>query len=416
MRTSYSSIETYLQCPQKYKFQEIDKLRMPKSREAMFGTLVHSSLKFMFQRDPLFPTLEEVVAYFREHWPAREKFNEEAVHDPLKQPWGEEEEKTYFEEGVRMLKKFYENNAPWNFSIVDLESRFEVVLEDMETGTSHVLAGVIDRIDKLSDGRYEIIDYKTSKRMPSQESLNNNLQLSLYSLGLQKRWPHLQEDDIRLSLYFLKHGEKLSTKPVSDTTAKTKTHVLKSIREIEKRLNEEKEFEPMPGPLCNWCSFRPLCPAWRHLYRKTKPNVQINPEEMEHTVQEYLTTKKTMDQQEKRLGELQAQIKDYMEREGLTRLFNEEGIIARKKVQRFSYDLAKVKEILTPLGRWEEILKADETRLKKLMKEVPEDIRASIEELRSLSREYTVMTASLKPLSKTERDALIGQTQKSSKV
>lgn len=389
---------------------------MPKSREAIFGTLVHSSLKFMFQRDPLFPTLDEVIAYFREHWPAREKFNEESAHDPLKQPWSEEEEKIYFEEGVRMLKKFYEKNAPWNFTIVDLESRFEVVLEDEETGTSHILAGVIDRIDKLSDGRYEIIDYKTSKRMPSQEALNNNLQLSLYSLGVQKRWPHLKEDDIRLSLYFLKHGEKLSTKPVSDTTAKTKAHVLKSIHEIEKRLREGKEFEPMPGPLCNWCSFRPLCPAWRHLYRKTKPDTQKNPEEMEHAAREYLVIKKAIDQQEKRLGELQAQIKDYMEREGLTRLFNEEGIIAKKKVQRFSYDLAKVKEILTPLGRWEEILKADEMRLKKIMKEMPEEIRVSIQELRTLAKEYTVMTASLKPLSKTELSALTGQTQKSSTV
>lgn len=416
MRTSYSSIETYLQCPQKYKFQEIDKLRMPKSREAIFGTLVHSSLKFMFQRDPLFPTLEEVVAHFREHWPAREKYNEEAVHDFLKQPWSEEEEKTYFEEGVRMLKKFYEKNAPWNFLIVDLESRFEVVLEDEKTGVSHVLAGVIDRIDKISDGKYEIIDYKTSKRMPSQEALNNNLQLSLYSLGLQKRWPHLQEDDIRLSLYFLKHGEKLSTKPTHDTTVKTKAHVLKSIREIEKRHQEGKEFEPMPGPLCNWCSFRPMCPAWRHLYRTTTQDAEKSPEEMEKTIVEYLTTKKTIDQQEKRLEELQTQIKGYMDRKGLTRLFNEEGIIAKKKIQRFNYDLAKVKEILVPLGRWEELLKADETRLKKIMKEIPENIRASIEELRSLAKEYTVMTASFKPLSKTERAALTSQQQTSSEM
>lgn len=411
MRTSYSSIETYLQCPQKYKFQEIDKLRMPKSREAIFGTLVHSSLKFMFQRDPLFPTLDEVVAHFREHWPVREKSNEETVHDFLKQPWSEEEEKIYFEEGVRMLKKFYEKNAPWNFSIVDLESRFEVVLEDEKTGIFHVLAGVIDRIDKISDGKYEIIDYKTSKRMPSQEALNNNLQLSLYSLGLQKRWPHLQEDDIRLSLYFLKHGEKLSTKPTHDNTIKTKAHVLRSIREIEKRRQEGKEFEPMPGPLCNWCSFRPLCPAWRHLYRKTMQDVEKSPEEMQKTIAEYLTTKKTIDQQEKRLGELQTQIKDYMNREGLTRLFNEEGIITKKKIQRFNYDLVKVKEILMPLGRWEELLKADETRLKKIMKEIPENIRVSIEELRSCVREYIVMTASLKPLSKIERAALISQQQ-----
>ena len=84
MRTSYSAIETYLQCPQKYKFQAIDKIRAPKSREAIFGTLVHSSLKFMFQKDPLFPTLEEVIAYFRTHWPSLDVFNQETKNNPLK--------------------------------------------------------------------------------------------------------------------------------------------------------------------------------------------------------------------------------------------------------------------------------------------------------------------------------------------
>ena len=67
MRTSYSAIQTYLQCPKRYEFQDIQKIRVPKSREAIFGTLIHSTLHFMFQQDPLFPTLEEVVAAFRDH-------------------------------------------------------------------------------------------------------------------------------------------------------------------------------------------------------------------------------------------------------------------------------------------------------------------------------------------------------------
>src|SRR3989344_5828558 len=134
MRTSYSAIQTYLQCPQRYEFQEIRKIRVPKSREAIFGTLVHSTLHFMFQQDPLFPTLEEVIAYFREHWPDLETFNKDAAHDALKQPWAEEDEKAYFEQGVKMLKRFYEKNAPWNFHIVDLESRFELALTDEKSG------------------------------------------------------------------------------------------------------------------------------------------------------------------------------------------------------------------------------------------------------------------------------------------
>jgi hypothetical protein len=134
MRTSYSSIETYLQCPQRYKFQEIDRIRVPKSKEAIFGTLIHETLKFTFERNPLYPTLDEVIAHFRAHWPSRDTLNAESKHDPLKQEWGEDEEKIYFNEGVRMLKRFYEKNAPWNYHVIDLESHFEVTLQDEKTG------------------------------------------------------------------------------------------------------------------------------------------------------------------------------------------------------------------------------------------------------------------------------------------
>ena len=398
MRTSYSAIDTYLQCPQKYKFQQIDKIKTPKSREAIFGTLIHQTLKFMFQRDPLFPTLDEVVAYFREHWPSREVFEAESKNDPRKRGWTEEEEKAYFEEGVRMLKKFYEKNAPWNYSVVDLESRFEVTLTDEKTGETHILAGIIDRIDKLPDETYEIIDYKTSKRMPSQDALNKNLQLSLYSLGLQKRWPHLNAEDIKLSLYFLKHGEKLSTKATTETTEKTKAHILQTVSEIQGRIRDGKVFEPMPSALCDWCAFKPICPAWKHLYRKPKDESQMTKDKIDAILKEYFKIKKTGQENENKIKELQKQIKEYMEKEGLTRVFGDEGTVSKKTVQRYEYDWDKIKAILSPLGKWEEILKADETKLKRVLGEIPEEMRERIRETRTVAKEFTVLNTSLKSL------------------
>ena len=65
MRISYSALNTFKQCPKKYHYQEIEKRKAPKSKEALFGTAVHETLRYMFSRDPLFPTLEEVFARFR---------------------------------------------------------------------------------------------------------------------------------------------------------------------------------------------------------------------------------------------------------------------------------------------------------------------------------------------------------------
>lgn len=401
MRTSYSAIDTYLQCPQRYKFQEIERIRAAKGKEAIFGSLIHDTLRFMFERTPLFPTLDEVVGYYRERWPAREVFLEEAKRDALKRAWSEEEEKAYFEDGVRLLKRFYEKNAPWNYTVVDLESRFEVALTDEKTGETHILAGIIDRIDKLPDDTYEIIDYKTAKRMPSQDAINRDLQLSLYSLGLQNRWPHLKPEDIKLSLYFVKHGEKLSTRATAETTEKTKQHILKTVAEIQEKARAGKNFEPLPSILCNWCGYRPMCPAWRHLYRNKEAGIE-NQVEANDAINEYLRLKKSKQKVEARLDELEAEIRGYMDREGLTRVFGEEGYLSKRTQQRYEYDFEKIKALLSPFGKWEEILTADAAKLKKILYEVPEDVRLAIDQLRTVAKEYTVLTASLKPVKKPE--------------
>ena len=406
MRTSYSAIDTYLQCPQKYKFQEIDRIRGPKSKEAIFGSLIHQTLKFMFEHNPLYPTLDEVLAYFREHWPGRDVFLAEVKNDPHKRAWTPEEEKIIFEDGVRMLRRFYEKNAPWNYTVADLESRFEVALTDEKTGETHILAGIIDRIDKLPDDKYEIIDYKTSKRMPSQDAVNRDRQLALYSLGLQKRWPHLAAEDIKLSLYFVKHGEKLSTHATRESTAEAGTGLLKTINKIQERVRGNKPFEPMPSILCNWCEYRPMCPAWKHLYKNQEsPAGQAgigNQAEAAGIIDEYLRLKKSKQKAEARLDELEAHIRDYMEKEGLTRVFGDEGYLSRKTRQNYGYDLEKVKALLSPLGKWEEILSVSAEKLKKILYEVPEDVRLAVEELRTVAKEYAVLTASLEPIKKPE--------------
>jgi len=164
MRTSYSAINTYLACPQKYKFQEIDRIKVPKSFEAVFGTLIHATLAFMFRRSPLFPTLDEVLEHFRAHWPSKETLSQESKRDPLKKPLSDEEEQIYMEEGIKMLKKFYEKNLPWNYDIVDLESRFDAAITDPKTGEAHILTGIIDRIDRRTEGGYGIIRSQKTRK------------------------------------------------------------------------------------------------------------------------------------------------------------------------------------------------------------------------------------------------------------
>lgn len=389
MRTSYSALETYKICPQKYKFREIDRIPEEKSKAAIFGSHIHSTLKYMFSQDPLFPTLDEVIDYFRENWPPPEK---------LKMP--DEEKEIYQREGQRILKNFYTKNAPWNYSVIDLESRFEVLLEDPRRGETHILSGRIDRIDKTESG-YEVIDYKTARAMPAQEKVDRDLQMSIYALGLQKRWPHIKPENITLSLFFLKHGEKLSTSRSPEAIAATTRDVLKTISEVESKLSSGERFEPVPGAYCSFCSYKPMCPAWRHLYKNQSSKFK-NQNELDEALKEYFELLKEDRKNGARLVELKEKIKEFMEREGFDRVFGEDGYIARSRQKRFAYDFEKVRAILEPLGKWEEILTADDKKLKILLKALPLEVQAQIEEAKVLTKEFTVLTASAKKIKAPE--------------
>ena len=212
MRISYSSLENFQNCPLKYKFSEIDKIKEPKTKEQVFGNYIHEVLKWFYQQDPHFPTLDHLLEYYYNHWPSGVKtvlINSKKEELSIWQ--NEQEEKDYFQEGLRILENYYHDNFPPKSLIIELETRFEAVVDEKpnEPGGKHVLTGIIDRIDKLPDGTLEVIDYKTGKKLPTQNEVDKNLQLSIYALGLLKKWPKIDLNRVKLSLYFLKFNEKI---------------------------------------------------------------------------------------------------------------------------------------------------------------------------------------------------------------
>jgi hypothetical protein len=172
-------------------------------------------------------------------------------------------------------------------------------------------------------------------------------------------------------------------------------HILKTARDIQERMRENKTFEPMPGILCNWCGYRPMCPAWRHLYKNQAPGI-ANQVEENKAVNEYLALKKSEKKIKDRMEELHAAIEAYMEREGLTRVFGDDGYLSKKTQQRWIYDAEKIRALLSPFGKWEDVLEMDTAKLKKILYEVPEDVRMAVEEARTIAKEYTTITASMK--------------------
>ncbi|TSC80892.1 MAG: Uncharacterized protein G01um101429_17 [Parcubacteria group bacterium Gr01-1014_29] len=389
MRTSYSALETFRQCPQKYKFQQIEKIKTPKSKEAIFGTLVHSGLRYLFSRDPLYPSLDEVIAHFGASWSSVE------IAEIT-----EEEKTAYLTQGESLLRRFYAKNQPWNFNVLDLESRFEIIVEDPKTGTMHTLAGIMDRIDKPDDAHYEIIDYKTSRKMKSQDALDTDFQLSLYHLALIKRWPHINPNALSLSLYYVKHNEKLTTTRTIVQTEETKQHVLETIRDIEIR-TFSNDFPPQPSALCDWCGYKAMCPAWKFLFLKSETR-NLKRENIEHITKEFFALKKNNQETTKRLAELQTDIKAYMDQEGITRIFGEGGVISKTVQERYSYDYEKIRSALEAHNRldvWNALLTPDDKKLKTMLPTLPSPLKEQVLEARSIAKKFEVLSATIKKAS-----------------
>jgi RecB family exonuclease len=379
MRLSYSALDTFKQCPLKYKFQYVDKISAPKSKEAIFGTLIHNALKIFHDPERIVsPTEEELLSFWSENWV----------------PSGytdSREEAAAFAQGVLILKNYFAKNSPLQFNIMALETPFEAPIKI--ANEIHLVTGKIDRVDKIENDLIEVIDYKTAKKMPAQKNVDHNLQLSVYHIGVANRWPSIKQENrpIKTSLYFLKHGEKLSSIKTNQDLQFAEEHVINLLEQV-KKAHEEEKFPPQPGPLCPWCPYQRICPVWKHKFVEQK--IFFNDQDVKALINEYISLKDEVDERAKKMTGIKDTFSKFMEQENMERLFSDSGFIARQLVQRFKYNPLLIKDILEPLGKWQEILKVDETKLKKAIKELPYDIRKKIEEARKLDKEYKTFSVS----------------------
>jgi DNA helicase-2/ATP-dependent DNA helicase PcrA len=114
-----------------------------------------------------------------------------------------------------------------------------------------VVGGRIDAVYETTDGKWEIVDYKTGSR-PKDESIAN-LQLDVYALACADVWGKTA-DDLRLTYLYLGTGEAV-TRECGDLGA-VRERVLALLRSIA-----AARFDPTPGEQCRWCDFRTFCDA-----------------------------------------------------------------------------------------------------------------------------------------------------------
>jgi DNA helicase-2/ATP-dependent DNA helicase PcrA len=123
---------------------------------------------------------------------------------------------------------------------------------DFKVGEHHV-RGRVDRVDRLPDGDYELIDYKTGERKTEAE-LESDLQLALYRLAAREAW---EVEASTGSYYYVLDAEKVPAPTRPDDAERVERTVLQVGEGIL-----SQDFEPRPSPtVCSWCDYRLVCPA-----------------------------------------------------------------------------------------------------------------------------------------------------------
>jgi DNA helicase II / ATP-dependent DNA helicase PcrA len=229
---SASDIETYRTCPLKYKFARVFRIPQEPTLNQRFGIAVHQVLE-------------------RYHVGGMSSL--EDMHGLLEAAWRRggfgfsDEERQLHDKARAALERYWQRWRDDPAEPVWFERQFSFRLGP------HMLRGRVDRVDRLPDGGYELIDYKTGRpKTPAQ--LRDDVQLAVYALAAREAW---DLDASQQSYLYVLDDEKVPLPPA----AVDREWVAETVLSVGEGILAQG-FEPTPSyAACSMCDYRIVCPA-----------------------------------------------------------------------------------------------------------------------------------------------------------
>ena len=249
---SYSKMGMYKECPQKYKFRYVHMLPEKPKYYFAFGSALHEVMEYIHDpKSPLFPSLEQALAYFKKHWDAT-SFDQKGYASMEKEAFG-------FEEGCRIIRAYYDKYGTQLIHPLSVEMKSTLEVDGLS------LISILDRIDYLGDGRIKILDYKTGKtvqREPDQLMMyqkvaeNSPLVLKL----VQTLEPKIKQVRVeQLSFYHLPSLQEMSFDRCED---KEMYEFWQRVLGVADNIRAGN-FSPSPEESkCDWCDYHDICPVF----------------------------------------------------------------------------------------------------------------------------------------------------------
>ena len=129
---------------------------------------------------------------------------------------------------------------------------------EVDLTDSIYLHGYIDRLDIAPSGEVRIVDYKTGKSPKPGWEEKALFQLWTYALIYWRTRAVLPK---LLQLIYLGNGQLVRNTPSEADLLRTEKKLISIASDIMYSI-ENDSWKPRPSRLCDWCSFKPICPAF----------------------------------------------------------------------------------------------------------------------------------------------------------
>ena len=244
---SPSKVSTFRDCALAFRFSAIDRLPEPSSPATAKGTLVHRALERLFWfHDRGDRSGATAQAELRAAW--------EELHDDeefASLGLGAEQQEAFLVDAATLVDGYLRLEDPDGVDAVGMELTLQAEVGGL------LLRGIIDRLDVTPDGEFVVVDYKTG-RVPSERQEHDRLGgVHFYALLCEQV---LGRRPTRVRLLYLRDPVSIEAEP-SEQALRGMRQRTSAIWSAIERACEAEDFRPKPSALCNWCAFKPLCPA-----------------------------------------------------------------------------------------------------------------------------------------------------------
>jgi RecB family exonuclease len=173
---TYSALNTFRNCPRKYKNRYLDNLRPRERPDALsFGSVIHTAIELWYRTQDAESRLRDVLAYIDDAFENRVVDSNHMVHWHL---------------ATAMIRGYAERYATEEFGIVEVEKEFVGEIRNPDTGRQSQtfrIAGKVDGIVRCHDGLY-LLEHKTASTVDANylDKLWTDTQIALYCYYLRE--------------------------------------------------------------------------------------------------------------------------------------------------------------------------------------------------------------------------------------